>query len=259
MLKGFFMNLIPEFILGQIKKIHYVRLLKKVDEKFEKDFRIIKHLVESGDKVIDIGANIGVYTKYLSGLVGKQGLVYSIEPIPCTYKILYSNFAKMKINNVEFMNYAISNSNGTAIMEVPTYESGYENFYRARIAVKGSQNSYRRFIIKTRTIDFLFSQLFLDIAFIKCDVEGHEFECIKGAMKLLNKFKPAWLIEISGNADDIKSNAFQTMNLLFDLEYKAFWYDGKRLIERKYGNNNNNFFFLDKKHLKSLINKNINI
>ena len=51
-------------------------------------FPIIKHLVSPGDIVLDIGANIGTYAKYLSGLVGQSGKVNSVEPVPQTYAIL---------------------------------------------------------------------------------------------------------------------------------------------------------------------------
>jgi tRNA A58 N-methylase Trm61 len=97
-IKGFILSILPDKILQAIKKVHYARALSAVSEGDEVDFKIIKQLVNPGDYVADIGANYGVYTKYLSELVGRDGCVYSIEPIPLTFEILYSNVKKLGLN-----------------------------------------------------------------------------------------------------------------------------------------------------------------
>jgi hypothetical protein len=63
-------TMLPEKILQSIKKVHYARRLRYFSESDEVDFQVIRHLVNPGDHVVDIGANIGIYTKYLSGISG---------------------------------------------------------------------------------------------------------------------------------------------------------------------------------------------
>ena len=50
--------------------------------------RFIKKTVKKNMVVVDIGANIGVYTLYFSKLVGKGGSVYSIEADKDNYNLL---------------------------------------------------------------------------------------------------------------------------------------------------------------------------
>jgi 23S rRNA U2552 (ribose-2'-O)-methylase RlmE/FtsJ len=80
-LRALIRRTLPVKVLQFVKKIHYSRLLRSFSEKDEIDFKVIKYIVNLGDYVVDIGANIGVYTKYLSERVGSLGRVYSIEPI----------------------------------------------------------------------------------------------------------------------------------------------------------------------------------
>lgn len=251
-LKGYALRILPDRILTAMKKAHYVRMLRTLSENDEVDFKVIKYLVNFGDHVIDIGANIGVYTKYLSKLVGQSGRIYSIEPIPLTFEILCSNIRKLGIENVELLNCAVSDANRIVIMEVPRYELGGENFYEARIVSENSGNSLRRLTLKSRTIDSLFSGNADPISFIKCDVEGHELKCLQGSMKTIRKFKPAWLVELSGNPDDLTSMAYQIMKLFGREGYKPYWFDGRNLKKRYPGNKYVNCFFLVEKHLQIL-------
>lgn len=250
--KALVRSALPERILQIIKKVYYVHLLRFFTEDDEVSFKVIKHLVGYGDCVIDVGANIGVYTKYLSVLVGIHGRVYSVEPIPLTFEILYSNVRKLELKNVELINYAISDTNGSVLMEVPLYESGGENFYEARIMEGNTNSSLRRVRVESKTIDYLFSALPYNISFIKCDVEGHELRCIKGAMKIIKESKPAWLIEISGDPDSLKSTFYEIFKLLNEEGYEAYWFDGISLNKWCSDDKSVNYFFLALKHLRVL-------
>lgn len=250
--KALVRSTLPERILQIIKKVYYAHLLRFFEESDEVDLKIIKNLIKYGDSVVDVGANIGVYTKYLSELVGIHGRVYSVEPIPLTFEILCSNVRKLGLKNVELINYAISDTNGSVTMEVPLYESGGENFYEAKIVEGKTNGSLRRVRVESKTIDYLFSGLPYNISFIKCDVEGHELNCIKGAMKIIKESKPAWLIEVSGDPDSLKSTSYEIFKLLNGEGYEAYWFDGISLTMRCLGDKSVNYFFLAPKHLRVL-------
>jgi FkbM family methyltransferase len=251
-LKDLALRILPERMLQVVKKVHYVQTLESLSEGDERDFRIIRHLVSPGDWVVDIGANNGVYTKYLSELVGAEGRVYSIEPIPLTLDILLSNVRKLGLKNVELMNCAISDFNGRGTMKVPLYESGGENFYQAKIVSENADSSLRRIEVQSRSVDSLFSDLDHGISFIKCDAEGHELKCVKGASGTIKNSKPAWLIEVSRDPDDPGSAAHETFRLLNQESYEAFWFDGKSLRKRRTGDKSVNYFFLSAQHLRAL-------
>jgi len=244
------LRLLPNSILQFAKKVHYVRVLRRVTESDEPDLKVLKVLVEPGQFVADIGANIGVYTKYLSERVGPSGRVISVEPIPPTFDILHSNVRKLGLNSVETKNYAISDTDGQVRMEVPKYDSGGENFYGAHIG-SGGVGPMRSFVVPAITVDALLSAVPL-VHFIKCDVEGHELNCIRGALKTIARSKPAWLIEISGDIDDERLSSYQTSRILGNNGYGTYWFDGTTLRLRCPGTKSVNYFFLTASHLERL-------
>lgn len=137
-------------------------------------------------------------------------------------------------------------------MEVPLYETGGENFYRAHILPEKSESPLRQVRVESKTIDSLFSKLSYNISFMKCDVEGHELSCVKGGIGVIRQARPASLIEISQDPDDLKSNAHETFKLLHEIGYEAFWYDGTKLTRRRPGDRSVNYFFLARNHLEAL-------
>ena len=90
-LKSKSLNVLPESVIGRMKKIHYRRVLSKFSKNEEPDIKIIEQLISQGDYIIDIGANIGVYTKIFSEMVGRGGKVFSFEPIPQTFYLTQHN------------------------------------------------------------------------------------------------------------------------------------------------------------------------
>jgi FkbM family methyltransferase len=233
----------------RIKKDHYFRLLRRQGPDEEKDFTVIARLVRPGDHVIDIGANYGVYMKFLAGLVGGEGKVYSVEPVPDTHEILSANVRRLQLPNVEILNCAFSDKAGEAVMEIPKLQSGGENYYMAAIVDGRRDASLRIVSIRTETLDGRFLDHPREIAFIKCDVEGHELSCLNGALGAMRKWLPAWCVEISGDPDATGPGR-EVLRIAKDNDYRVFWFDGKILRERRSGDSSVNYFFLQPRHLE---------
>jgi|GEM_PF-343734 len=254
LVKRIAMKVLPDAVMQSLKKVHYARMLKRLTDDREPDIKLVRFLLRPGKCVLDIGANIGVITKFSSEIVGRQGHVYSIEPVPTTFDVLSSNVKKFGLANVDVINCAISDAEGTVTMEVPRYKGGGENFYEARIISDSSAiRGHRLMSIKARTIDALFGGSPEIISFIKCDVEGHELKVIRGALLVIEKHRPAWLIEIAGDPDDPASAAFETFRLLESKDYSSFWFDGRNFYERLPGDKSINYFFLMPEHLAALL------
>ncbi len=229
-------------------------MLRKMSLDEEPDLKALKLLVRECEHVVDIGANMGVYAKYLSEFVGEGGFVYSIEPIPSTFALLSSNIRKLGLKNVEAMNCAVSDVSRMVTMEIPRYKTGGENFYMAHIVDKKAGGpavderdppaAVAEYRVQTETVDRLFAGSSERIAFIKVDVEGAELDVLRGSTEVLDKFKPAWLIEISDSPDRENSKAARLFRLLADRGYRAFWFDGDSLHERRTGDREINYFFL---------------
>jgi len=246
------LRLLPLSVLMLLKRMHYPRAVRTFSEDDESDLRVVKCLIKPGDHVVDVGANVGWYTKVLSDLVGKLGCVYSIEPIPVTFELLSCCVEKLKLSNVRLLNCGVSQHDGMTTMEVPKFGSGGDNFYQARIAGSHQENwneALRHYVVSLKSLDTLFADTSTRITFIKCDVEGHELSVVKGAAELAAKFKPAWLIEASGDPDSSSSEDFELFRILQEEGYSVWLFDGKYLRTRCTGDKAVNYFFLTKDHI----------
>lgn len=238
------MKYVPKSAMAMLKKYHYARLLKYFCEEQELDLKIVRHLIKAGDFVVDVGANIGVYTKFLSHWVGKFGQIYSIEPVPETFDILTANVKRLQMKNVKPINCAISESDGTVSMVIPFDDRGIENHYEARIISTSLDRLQGQLKVESISLDSLLSDVAHPVTFIKIDTEGYELHCIKGCLKTLDKWKPSLLVEISSDLDNPESEGFRLVKLLKDRGYGLWWFDGKRLHRRRMADRSVNYFFL---------------
>jgi 16S rRNA C967 or C1407 C5-methylase (RsmB/RsmF family) len=67
-----------------------------------------------GMRVLDIGANIGVYTTQFARAVGESGHVYAFEPAPQTAERLRDNIDLNRLRNVTLVTKALADREGTA-------------------------------------------------------------------------------------------------------------------------------------------------
>jgi FkbM family methyltransferase len=250
--KYLLLNYLPRPALQYLKRAHYARALKNFSLEHEPDMKIVRHLACPGDFVVDIGANIGLYTKVLSELVGGHGRVFSIEPVPGTYDILSSNVQKLRLGNVVPINRAVSDSNCTVAMNIPRHLNKAENFYRAHIVDGEAGNECAAMEVQAQTLDSIFRDHLDRFTFVKCDVEGHELRCVRGARGFLEGADATWLIEVSDDPDDDLSRAHALFQELSLKGYSPWWFDGQILRERKRGDRCLNCFFLKARHVQSL-------
>jgi len=247
-LKAALKKRLPSELVLAIEKVRNVRWIKVHEPR---EFDVMRHLLDQGDTVIDIGANMGEYSRSFSVLVGSGGHVFSIEPVPHTYEILKYVVNKLGLVNTSPIECAISDVEGVRRMVIPQDESGGENFYEASLAEGTFEPTWRSVQVKTTTLDSLVSP-WTKISFIKCDVEGHELNCVKGAFGIIRTSHPAWYIETKDNPDDPTSTSgklFEAMNLE---GYLPFLFDGTCLHKRRRGESTINYYFLMQSHIYKL-------
>ncbi len=215
----------------KIKCLYYERLIKNFDLSGEPDLNMVKLFVHEGDVVFDIGANIGIYTHYLSKQTGIKGEVHSFEPVPETFVILKKIVEKKSLSNVCLNNIAVSESEGTKKMFIPRDEIGFLNYYQA--AIKPNNNAdksdSRSFNVPCISLDNYAKKINKKITFIKCDVEGHELYVIKGANNLLQDDRPVWLLEISSDLNNVNSDAGEIFEIFKKDDYHFYVREGSAL------------------------------
>jgi FkbM family methyltransferase len=252
-LKAQALTRLPDSWLHALKGRHYERVLREFDEDDEPDLAIVRRLVARDTTAIDLGANIGVYTRALSELTGPRGRVVSVEPVADTFAILSRNVRTLRMTNVTLVNAAVSDKSEMVSMVVPSYESGGANFYKAQVVASEPDptQTARHVRVRSMTLDEIVSACDR-ISFVKCDVEGHELKCLTGAASVIANHHPAWLIEVSGSPDVAGSSAASVFALLEGRGYRGWYFDGGLLHERRRGDRSTNYFFLTESHVSAL-------
>ena len=174
-------------------------------------------LVGEGATAIDIGANLGYYSRYISQAIGEGGRLYSVEPVAPILGVLRHNLRHCP--NVEILPYALGEEEREIVMcnDTARYQGYFgtgQNFVGDAKAVEGEQVG-ERFPAQMRRGSELFSKL-TRLNFIKCDIEGYEVVVMNELRPLLERFRPTVLIETGGE------NRPKIIALFRSLGYRGF-------------------------------------
>jgi FkbM family methyltransferase len=232
-IKSLVLSALPRSFLAPLKRVHYARRLATFKPQDESEYPVIRKLVSPGMKVIDIGANVGFFTRILSELVGPEGCVASIEAVPFTFEILKHNLRKLGLSNVKPINYAVSDRKRKVRMFIPKYPGGGINYYASRVTEEsGTEEAAGRSLsVQALPMDRLFPPGSGRVGFIKCDVEWHELACLRGSIELIRRDRPAWVVEILGDPDDSEGDAAAVFSLMEAEGYEAWWFNPRGRLE----------------------------
>jgi len=241
-------RILPGSISKSLLKVYYNRRLDFFIRQ-EANIKYLKTFVKAGDTVVDIGSNIGLYTKALSQLVGKDGTVFSFEPVLRTYDILSFVIRKSKLQNVKKYCLALSDTQTKAFMNVPKDDKGFKNYYRAQIINSNPCISDSTINVNTSTLDIVLEKegCIDKVTFVKCDVEGHELNVLEGAKKLIAEFDPVWLIETDGDPNSDLSNASKVFSFFKTLGYSPYCLSSEGVIKWHNGIISSDYIFLPPK------------
>ena len=174
----------------------------------------LPQLVTKGDTVIDIGANLGYYTCPLADLVGEEGRVYAVEPVPVIFSVLKRNVGKRR--NVELLNYALGEECRTIEMANDSVAAaGYFGTGRNFVSEGELSKDAVKFSAQMQRGSELFGGL-EKIDFIKCDIEGYERVVLPELRPLIEKFHPTVLVETDGESRQ------QMIKMFAEMGYKPY-------------------------------------
>jgi len=194
----------------------------------EEETEIIINALKETDLFVDIGANVGYYSCIANNCGVKT---ISVEPLAENLKILYSNLQSNGWDSAEVFPVGL----GEKPMIIDLYG---ENTGASIISNwAGNLNVLKR-TIAISTLDIILGQRFMsERLFIKIDVEGYEYEVLKGATSVLSRFpKPIWLIEICFTElfpEGFNPNYLNTFELFWEYGYEAFTADIEERIVKK--------------------------
>ena len=202
--------------------------LFKVFLPHEKDYYGIKSLLKNriNDSIIDVGGNLGISAMGFRKL-GFINKIFIFEP----NHFIFNNYIKKKLlkkyKNIYGFNFALGNKNQLKSFYYPYYKDKCIHYF-CSFNKKYIQNSINITLkkkklkiidnpVKIRVYDNL--QLICSPKLIKIDVEGFDFEVIKGMKKTIKKYNPIILVEFN------KSNFFKIKRVLGDYNAWVYFYE----------------------------------
>lgn len=149
----------------------------------KQEIELLSSLVKPGDQVLDIGANIGLYSLYLSRAVGPEGKVVAVEPDPDNLALLRANLKMNACTNVTVLPCAFGEVAGW--VDLFQVEDNRGNLSFADLRETG-----RSVRVPMQRGEEALAELQLLPSIAKIDVEGAEPFVLSG----LGRYKPRILL-----------------------------------------------------------------
>jgi FkbM family methyltransferase len=162
---------------------------------FEIEADFLDQYLADGMTVIDIGANIGLYTVPMAKAVAVNGRVFAYEPGTTNLHHLVRNIELNELGNVDVSSCALSNYAGTASLNINA--SGELNSI-----VSGDADLSTTESVKVTTLDAEMQRAkWASIDFVKMDAEGQEARIVAGSRRFFHDFSPLVMYEVKHGRD----------------------------------------------------------
>ena len=197
------------------------RSLDDYGEWCESELALLGQLLQPGQVVLDVGANIGTHTVFFAKRVGPQGLVYAFEPQRLVFQNLCANIALNALTNVHALPVGLGEVPTT--IKVPLLSPTEAHNFGA-YAIDG--HALGEAVQLVRIDDLGLDRCHL----IKVDVEGMEARVLQGAAQTIAQFHPVLFVE-----NNTQEHAAEIIDQVLALDYQAYWHISSYF-------NPNNFF-----------------
>ena len=144
---------------------------------------VVGSLLQPGEIVCDIGANIGDTALQVLPYLGSSGHIYCFEPVPLLQTCLMENLKANHISAITLVPTALSNASGQLTMMVEAAQPGM-----SKVAVaENSPVAHEQIEVEMTTFDAWVKENDISqVAVCKVDVEGHELEVFEGMKNSLD-------------------------------------------------------------------------
>lgn len=162
---------------------------------FEDEIKFVRTFLKAGDRVLDIGANYGVYALSMANIVGPHGHVWAFEPASSTTAHLARSIDRNGLGQITLINAALSNRQGTAQLGL------CQNSELNSLQMETGQQ-YGTESVELMTLDLALDHFsWRGITFVKLDAEGEEGRILEGGAHFLSEESPLIMYELKhGNA-----------------------------------------------------------
>ena len=140
--------------------------------------QLLKKILFRGAVTVDVGANIGIYSEFLSRCVGPTGLVHSFEPSPENFRLLST--ATRHLSNVRLTQAAVGERSGKCKLYISDKLNVDHRAYKA------DGDSRRTIPAEMVALDDCFEPG-QRVDLIKMDIQGYELHALRGAQRVLQE------------------------------------------------------------------------
>lgn len=207
--KTSFSYAVDQFIVGIVYRILNNFLAR--DLFFTEAWFIPYLATDKHEAFIDVGANVGFYTIRMAKTAEH---VFAFEPNPDAYRVLKTK--TQGLPNVTCFPYALGGEDTQVNLRLFNETTGSEIERESWSEIKKSS---KYILVQCFTLDNLLRKNAFNkhkVGLIKIDVEGAEYEVLRGAKRFLASVRPRLLLEIHG-----KDSFINCMHLLKELRYRV--------------------------------------
>ena len=146
---------------------------------------VLRATLRPGGTFFDVGANIGIYAAWGARLVSDTGTVHAFEPVPATRQALERLVAFNGLTNVRVIPCAIGSREGALTLHVAPGASGLTTTHRPEQWTEGVSLT-----VAVTTLDAHVRTSGRSPDLVLVDVEGYEFEVLRGSREVLSSDRP---------------------------------------------------------------------
>ncbi len=187
MIKNLIRKLFNFLHLDVTKNLQYDRLTKKIMKKY----------IDTNANCIDVGCHKGEILDIMLAQ-SPNGKHYAFEPIPFFYNQLKIKY-KTTYKEVCIYPYALSSTEGSTSFNYVKNDPAYSGLQQRSYDIAKPQIEIIN-VDKKKLDDLIPNDQVID--FIKIDVEGGEFDVLKGGMETIKRCKPLIIFECGKGASD---------------------------------------------------------
>lgn len=190
-------------------------ILFEQEDWFEEECAFVRHLLQAGMNVIDIGANYGIYTMTAAKRVLPDGQVWAFEPASSTAAYLGESIAINKLKNITLVHAGLSDHSGTATLSLHGNAELNE-------VLKESQGDGDQETIQLFSLDDCMGKFdWKNVDFLKLDAEGCEIDIIDGGKEFFTTHSPLVMYEVKHAS---------AWNFKIVEKFRSLGYDSYKLI-----------------------------
>lgn len=182
-------------------------VLKEQNDWFEDEIKFLRHYIRDGMKILDIGANYGVYALTMAKLIGPSGRLWAFEPTASTASYLSEGIKANKFKNITLLQVGLSNKTGKAKL-FTSDNAELNSLTKAAVPDAHSET------ISLVTLDYCMNKYNWNrLDFIKLDAEGEECNILKKGRNTLTALSPLIMFEFK-HGDSVNFSLISSFKML---------------------------------------------